>query len=610
MRRTAILMLAGCLIGCKSESGMRGVSSDGRKPEWLRETVEPTNLRLLLDSSSAKTQVVQSSGGTLEVAATDGSFFVLEIPAGALAAPTQITMTPVARAEGLPGSSRMVATVQLAPDGLQLDKFAKLTIQPAAPVDEAEVYGFAYSGVGSDAHLHPVQGDPGNVELLLSHFSGHGILHIQPTDLALTVLRRVKGEGERLKAAISQSLLESQCTQYRRSRDSGELANESKETTEGLEQRCRGISGDADMKEILKLAVEYYQFAVRPLWLLALKDPAAYDCAATAGRSFQRQVALLAGVEDTLDTRGVNPSLVRKLLSGNVWGPVGDELTRQLNDQSNLEAEARKVHIKMTLERISERCQKGDLAVVRDAFALVHIFGLQGEDDEELQAWTADLLRRCGAFELEFVSQVTNGFPDGQFSYELRAVTPGTPRLIPDSLSRDSGNWNVVTPLKYVRHEARGRVRGGGTARFSSGGTRDSKIRIHSVQPIQGQALPALDCRGERILVPAPNPDTMQVRLQIAAPSEIVHYGPGSSFVQDWHNHFYNFRRAGDQLFEPTEEMSGGPPPAEGYPLILLLPRTGSGGEWRLDFKTDDNPGSGLSLFETGHIILRLKPQL
>jgi hypothetical protein len=609
MERIAGLVLLVFLAGCNADRQSGSRLDEGSKPQWLSETIEPTNLRLLLDSSSAKTQIVQPSGGRMEVGATDGSFFVLEIPSGALPAPTRITMTPVTKGEGLPGSSRMVASVHLGPDGLQLDKFAKLTIQPAAPVNEAEAYGFAYSGTGSDAHLHPVQGEPGNVELLLSHFSGHGILHIQPTDLALRVLRRVKGESERLKAAISRSLLENQCTQYRRSRDAGELANESKETTEGLEQRCRGVSGDADMKEILKLAVEYYQFAVRPLWLLALKDPAAYDCAARAGRSFQRQIALLAGVEDTLVTQGLDPSAVRKLLSGNVWGTLGDELTRQLNDQSNLEAEARKAHIKLAIERIRERCHKGDVAVVRDAFALGHVFGLQGEDVAELQAEAFDLLRRCGVFELEFVSQVTNGFPDGQFSYELRAMTQGAPRFMPESLNRDSGNWNVVTPLKYVRHAATGRVRGG-TARFSSGGTRDSEIRIHSVQPIQGQALPALDCQGERILVSAPNPDTMQVRLQIAAPSEIVHYGPGTTFVQDWHNHFYNFRRDGDQLFEPTEEMSGGPPPPEGYPLILLLPRSGSGGEWRLDFKTDENPGSGLSLFEAGHITLRLKPQL
>ena len=583
---------------------------EGKKPRWLSETVEPRNLRLSLDTTTAQDKIIQVSGGTLEATGPDGSIFVLEIPTGALLAPTHISMTPVTEATGLPGSSRMVATVQLEPAGLTLARPAKLFIQPSAPLPESETYGYAYSGAGNDAHLHPVRGDPSSVEFLLSHFSGYGVLHIQPTDLALTVLRRVKSEVERLKAAISRSLLESQCTQYRHSKDSGELANESKETVEGLERRCRGISGGADMKEVLKLAVEYYQFAVRPLWLLALKDPAAYDCAARAGRSFQRQVALLTGVNDTLDTRDLDSALVRKLLSGSVWGTLGDELMRQLNDQSNLEVEARKAHITMALERIRERCQKGDVAVVRDAFAVAHIFGLQGEDATELQARAVDLLGRCGGFELEFVSQVTNGFPDGRFSYELKAVAAGAPRLMADSLSRDSGNWNVVTPLKYLRHEASGRVRGGGTARFSSGGTRDSKVTIHSVQPIQGQALPALDCQGERILVSAPNPDTMQVRLQIAAPSEIVHYGPGSSIVQDWHNHFYNFRRTGEQLFEPTEEMSGGPPPAEGYPLILLVPRSGSGGEWRLDFKTDENPGSGLSLFETGYIILRLKSQL
>ena len=606
MKLSGAILLTAFLGGCKGESGDDG----NKKPEWLNGTIKPTNLLLSLDTSSTKSQIVQPSGGTMEVGAADGSFFVLQIPAGALAAPARITMTPVARAEGLPGSSRMVATVQLAPEGLQLRRPAKLIIQPAEPVDESEAYGYAYSAAGSDAHLHPAQGDPANVELSLSHFSGYGILHIQPTDLALRVLRRVKGEGERLEAAISRSLLEGKCAKYLQMKDSGDLANESKETTEGLERRCRGVSGDADMEDVLRLAVEYYQFAVRPLWLLALKDAAAYDCAWRAGRKFQRQIALLTGIEDTLNTRDLDAALARKLLSGGSgWGKYGDELTERLNDQSNLEAEARALHIKTVLDRVRERCQKGDLAVVRDAFAMAHVFGLQGEDDTRLQAQASDLLRRCAGFELEFVSQVTNGFPDGKFSYEVRAVAVGAPRFVPDSLRRDSGNWNVVAPLVYVRHEAQGHPRGA-TANFSSAGKKNSTIRIHSVEPVQGQDIPALDCQGVRIMVSVPNADTMQVRLQIEAPTERIRLGGNVSEVQNWHGHFYNFRRYEEQLFEATEEMSGGPPPPEGYPLILLLPRSGSTSEWRLDFKTEDNPGSGLSLTERGHIILRLKPQL
>lgn len=599
MQRIALVVLA-CLAGCRSESEAP-VTSDGKKPAWLRETVEPTNLQITLDSTRAQSQIVQPVGGTVEATGQDGTFFLLEIPEGALLLPTPITMTPVLHAEGLPGTSTMVATVQLQPEGLQLHQPATLTIQPPNPPPETETYGYAYAATGNDAHLYPVRGDSNSVEFQLSHFSGYGILRIKPTDNAIKELREAALEHHRLTAAIATSLARIKCRFVRE--NPGYVARLADSVIRRLERECANVSGEASMEDVLKLVVEYYKFAVRPLYQLAQKDPAAYDCAVAAGISFQRELQLL-GEGDLKSATGV-------------W----ETLRNQLEEQSKLEAETRAGYVKAMVEELRKRCQKGDVTVLGQAIGLTQQSILLG--DSRLTASLKTVIGSCLEFEVEFDSEITNRAPYALFSYHVSGKGPWT---VSQYLPKGEKSEDSVVALRYVSHQARGKATSGLAgilSGISPAGTIDGVLRIHSITVVQ-KAVPdsttTLDCHGWWVLVPDPQPDTIQVMLTIEAPSEVSRnrLGPGLISVdtsQNWHQHFYNFRR--HYWFQPNADMEQAPAaPAEGLRIALRLGRVQDSGWWRMDFAKDTTSGiatttaDGWSLLEKGHIIVRHNPGL
>lgn len=617
------VLLAGC--NADRQSGSR--LDEGNKPQWLSETVEPRNLRLSLDTATAQEKIIQVSGGTLEATGPDGSIFVLEIPTGALLAPTHIRMTPVTRAEGFPGSGRMVATVQLEPEGLQLYRPASLTIQPSTAVSESETFGYAYAGSGSDAHLYPVQGDSSNVQFRLSHFSGYGILYIKGDDMvARGVLQGAADERKRLASAFARSVREMRC----RAAIDGEAFGESEATLKQLRRDCGNLSDPRkaeELKEIqLSMFLEFYEVSVLPIVHLALQKPEAFHCALQALLSFQRQIAIFYEMDETVEGEGLDRALSHDIASSNSkLRQLADGIRTRLQQQATLQDRLQNVYLKGVLERLRERCREGDLSVAADAMLLMRSSALQGvagytekekvvaldsakEKVVALDSAALDLLSGCYRFELDFVSQITNSFQAQKFSYHVKA------KDLIEPLKGDSAKLEFVSFI-LDWNPAFGPVK----SEVSAEDTRNGVLTIDKVQPVmklRPKRTVALDCQGEGKVIPIPETDSLQIQLRIRGATEVTRIRNDFdrrgtlTRTQNWQSHYHHFRR--EHWFDPEGELeNAGMAPAEGVTLHLYLKQQGTSGEWRTTFEKVENTGSSsLKLFEKGHLVLRHRPRL
>lgn len=129
-------------------------------------------VHVVLDTARAITAQLDQSGGTIDVDLGGGLSVAFSVPPDALAAPTDITVTPVQRIEGLPEGVAPGAAVQLAPDGLVLRRPASLSF-PFAAAPGAFAYQWAEDFV--DAHLTPFEEIDGGVVVTVMHFSGAGL---------------------------------------------------------------------------------------------------------------------------------------------------------------------------------------------------------------------------------------------------------------------------------------------------------------------------------------------------------------------------------------------------------------------------------------------------
>jgi Bacterial Ig-like domain (group 2) len=138
------------------------------------------------DPSRATTTLVPITGGTVVATAANGTTFTLRVPAGALAAPTAITLTPVTTMTGVPGAMQRILAVRAEPAGLTFGVPATLAIHSATP-GPAAVIGFSTSSAGSGIGLSPAVSLTGGDILLasVSHFSilGSGV----PADLSTLI---------------------------------------------------------------------------------------------------------------------------------------------------------------------------------------------------------------------------------------------------------------------------------------------------------------------------------------------------------------------------------------------------------------------------------------
>ncbi len=167
-------------------------------------TQPPIDLAVTPEAGNTVTALVPAAGGELRATGADGTVYTLAIPDKALVSETEISMTPVAAVTGLPTGGDVTYAVQLAPDGLQLDDFATLTISPAVdlPIDQQIPFGFEAAGTGMFLAL-PVVNDP-RIKLRILHFSGYGVTKGLLADLG-PVRQRLGGDAEaRLNSQIAE----------------------------------------------------------------------------------------------------------------------------------------------------------------------------------------------------------------------------------------------------------------------------------------------------------------------------------------------------------------------------------------------------------------------
>lgn len=119
----------------------------------------PLTVDAQLDATkTASAKIIPDAGGSISLTDSKGVEYKLDIPAGALVIPTDITLTAVKEIGALPLDGGLLGAVKIEPDGLVLNEVATLTI--VLPENQASndlaTLGFAFSGNGTEFHLKPV----------------------------------------------------------------------------------------------------------------------------------------------------------------------------------------------------------------------------------------------------------------------------------------------------------------------------------------------------------------------------------------------------------------------------------------------------------------------
>jgi hypothetical protein len=162
-----------------------------------------TDVSIVLEDSARVAKLMPVEGGSISATGEDGSAYSLTFPSDALLVETEISLTPVARADGLPFGGDRTYAVQLGPDGLRLNNYAVLTITPATPIDLERQVMFEYLHDGRDVILASPVIDSREIKINVLHFSGSGV-----TDAQIATDREILGAyAERqLQDAVNETM--------------------------------------------------------------------------------------------------------------------------------------------------------------------------------------------------------------------------------------------------------------------------------------------------------------------------------------------------------------------------------------------------------------------
>lgn len=143
----------------------------------------PPDVTYDFNDAARATAEIGPAGGSLSLDDGYGSRFTLEVPAGALAATTEISLTGVVSASNFPADFRVLNAVRLQPAGLTFDGSARLTIDlPESSRSGYPAVAFLSNDDGTRLTFLPLTGtDPvaaalsdSSVSLDLAHFSVAG----------------------------------------------------------------------------------------------------------------------------------------------------------------------------------------------------------------------------------------------------------------------------------------------------------------------------------------------------------------------------------------------------------------------------------------------------
>lgn len=272
---------------CTASSGSTAVAA--RYDSTPFGPAEDVTVVPVVDEGASVTEPVEAAaGGRLVLALTDGTEFTLDVPGGALAEDTTITMTALSDVTGHPFDvDAFVAGVRLEPAGLQFEESASLEIVPAAALDPALETPASAQTSGAGFHLHPVEVTPVAARFQLLHFT-------IVTLLRASDLQRTQQQARR--AVDPQAALEQETA-----------AIYSEVRRRYVLEGGDGLLTDQEWDRLAEIFKRYYDVVARPLLVDAANaskcaDLAAKRLAVKAGLLWARQVELI-GIHGLMGNR-------------------------------------------------------------------------------------------------------------------------------------------------------------------------------------------------------------------------------------------------------------------------------------------------------------------
>jgi hypothetical protein len=496
-----------CGARCRAAAGTFTVLPGRRRPRALGVTP-------VAQPAHTVTRTVGDAGGELTTTADDGTRFTLTVPQGALVGDTELTMTPVAAARGLP-LQRLGAAADLGPEGVRFLRPVTLRIEPPTALRRRQVVPLLWSGAGRDVHLEPATVGPRAVTFELFHFStpGYGLGTGQQYD-------RLAGRTPSSRESWARQNLERVMR----------------------EQRSGGQFGAAARAAVYVFGNEVARPALEAALNAASPSQAAIAEAISLELAYERQ-AELTGLDEDEALSDLRAAL-RKLVD-------------QLIDRSEKLAD--------------ERCQRGDptqALIILGAQRTRELTGTAPDTpagaDARLDAF--DAIARCQNFEVTVDSEIAvtghavrGGDGGGTFGYRVTATVP---------LHTDPSTLRIVpgtAPLAYTAYTGQ-RVFPGGCATET-----DTPVRAPTDPASVTVDFAALH------LYPAHNPDPgVELSLTHSNPAETFlqsdncNGGPGTEYSENgWAD---AFRR-----LHLLEKPGGDRDPASGDAFVLTRFKRGEG---------------------------------
>ncbi len=236
------------------------------KPTSVASDAPPLVAPLTITNEQDPTKVrIGSEGGSIAVTNGAGTRFELDVPAGALLSPLEITATPVSFGDNDVRGQGVV----YGPAGLSFVVAATLKVTPVTPVPVARQLAFMFTDDGTAITAAEPSVDAKDVVIVATHFSGYGYGDL--TDLA----DKARGGYARWKATNEAARLESE-------------ANDLIAVERAAQQSGAGADPDFGKKLAAKMD-EYEAKVVQPRLRAPGKSCADAEAAVASALGSQRQ---------------------------------------------------------------------------------------------------------------------------------------------------------------------------------------------------------------------------------------------------------------------------------------------------------------------------------
>ena len=329
----------------------------------------PLTVSVALDTKHVASARIEPEGGTISVAAADGTKFTLTMPKDALLSEETITMTVVSAVNGLPLKGGLTASVQLAPEGLELFEPATLTVTLPTATDPKESVGFAYSSTGKDFHLYPLEISGTTMTFELLHFSGYGA-----------------GQGNA-----------SDASQY--TPTSAEAQAENEMGAALAECRASGQACTLDNAKTEQIMRDWYNDAVQPQLSAAETDDTVLDDALVEYFQWARQLMLL-GIDESKFSKE-NQAALNSIVIG----------------------------LKNAIDKAYDRCvnnhDPSQVVVMIRRAKLAAMLGLDNRPGLDMNS-AVEKVFKCATFELDLDSTIEEETAAGPVRSHVRAKVPLT----------------------------------------------------------------------------------------------------------------------------------------------------------------------------------------